>query len=53
MRRGGVHVRITSHHGPREFDNTSFSTECRKPGFRLDGYLTDLAKPKPAPVEIP
>ncbi|MDZ4797622.1 MAG: DUF932 domain-containing protein [Bryobacteraceae bacterium] len=32
---------------------TSFSTECRKPGFRLDGYLTELAKPKAAPAEAP
>ncbi len=32
---------------------TSFSTECRKPGFRLDGYLVELAKPKPAPAEAP
>ena len=27
---------------------TSFTTESRKPGFRLDDYLIELAKPKPA-----
>ena len=31
----------------------SFSTECRKPGFALDGYLDELAKAKPAPGQTP
>lgn len=25
----------------------TFSAECRKPGFSLDGYLAELARPKP------
>ncbi len=32
---------------------TSFSAECRKPGFLIESYLTELAKPKPASADAP
>lgn len=32
---------------------TSFTTECAKPDFRLDAYLAELAKAKPAPDNPP